>query len=101
MQAVAIEEFGDPTGMIVVKRPVPAPSAEQVLIRVEAIGVGGVDAVIRRGTLGSSYPAGMIPGSEVAGMVAAVGDGVDSSWVGRRVWAFTGTEGGYAEYRKM
>src|SRR4051812_34878069 len=98
MLAVVIEQFGDPSGMAVVERPVPAPSAGQVLIRVGAIGVGGVDAVIRRGTLGSSYRSGMIPGSEVAGTVAAVGDGVDSSWVGRRVWAFTGTEGAYAEY---
>ncbi|MDD0858410.1 zinc-binding dehydrogenase [Arthrobacter alpinus] len=83
--------------MVVVERPVPAPPLGQVLIRVEAIGVGGVDAVIRRGTLGSAYQTGMIPGSEVAGTVTAVGEGVNSSWVGRR-WAFTGTEGGYAEY---
>jgi NADPH:quinone reductase-like Zn-dependent oxidoreductase len=40
---------------------------------------------------------GHIPGSEVAGTVTAVGDGVDASWIGRRVWAFTGTGGGYVE----
>ena len=74
---------------------VPAPG--QLLIQTEAIGVGGVDAVIRRGTLGSSFPGGMIPGSEIAGRVVRVGDGVDESWVGRRVWAFTGVSGGYAE----
>jgi len=54
--------------------------------------------VIRRGTLGLLASAeGLIPGSEVAGTVTAVGDGVDSAWLGRRVWAFTGTSGGYAE----
>ena len=40
----------------------------------------------------------MIPGSEVAGTVVAVGAEVDPSWIGRRVWAFTGTAGGYAEH---
>jgi len=54
---------------------------------------------IRRGTLGSyGFAEGLIPGSEVAGAVTAVGDGVDPSWLGRRVWAFTGTSGGYAEH---
>lgn len=74
---------------------VPAPG--QLLIQTEAIGVGGVDAVIRRGTLGSNFPSGMIPGSEIAGRVIRAGEGVDESWVGRRVWAFTGISGGYAE----
>ncbi|MDV6271522.1 NADPH:quinone reductase, partial [Rhodococcus globerulus] len=36
-------------------------------------------------------------GSEVAGVVTQVGAGVEESWVGRRVWAFTGTGGGYVE----
>jgi NADPH2:quinone reductase len=95
--AVTIQEFGDPDGMVVVEVPAPVAGPGQVVLRVEAIGVGGVDAVIRRGTLGSGYEAGLIPGSEVAGVVTAAGDGVDASWVGRRVWAFTGIGGGYAE----
>src|SRR3954447_8376547 len=84
--------------MAVIDAPVPVPGAGQVLIQTEAIGVGGVDAVIRRGTLGSGFPVGMVPGSEVAGAITAVGAEVDASWIGRRVWAFTGTAGGYAEY---
>ncbi|WP_285115048.1 zinc-binding dehydrogenase [Leifsonia sp. fls2-241-R2A-40a] len=98
MRAIAIREFGDPSGMEVVDRPVPSPDIGHILIRVQAIGVGGVDAVIRRGTLGSSYPVGMIPGSEVAGTVISTGSDVDQSWMGRRVWAFTGVSGAYAEY---
>ncbi|MGO4301164.1 zinc-binding dehydrogenase [Leifsonia sp. RAF41] len=98
MQAITIQEFGDPSGLRVIDAPVPRASATQVLVRVEAIGVGGVDAVIRRGTLGRSFPEGMVPGSEVAGVVSAVGSEVDPSWIGRRVWAFTGTSGGYAEW---
>ncbi|PPJ04063.1 NADPH:quinone reductase [Nocardia nova] len=98
MKAVVIRTFGDPDGLAVVDRPAPAPAAGQVLISTEAIGVGGVDAVIRRGTLGGyGFEAGHIPGSEVAGTVTAVGDEVDTSWIGRRVWAFTGVGGGYVE----
>lgn len=83
---------------MVVDRPEPSPAAGEVLIDVAAIGVGGVDAVIRRGTIGDpGFRPGMVPGSEVAGTVVAVGGGVDPAWTGTRVWAFTGVGGAYAE----
>ncbi|GAA4596201.1 zinc-binding dehydrogenase [Planotetraspora phitsanulokensis] len=98
MKAVLIRTFGNPDGLEVVDLPVPVPAAGQVRIATEAIGVGGVDAVIRRGTLAAyGFREGHLLGSEVAGSVTAVGDGVDASWIGRRVWAFTGLSGGYAE----
>lgn len=85
--------------MAVIERPNPVPTSGQVVVATEAIGVGGVDAVIRRGTLGGyGFTEGLIPGSEVAGTVSAVGEGVDQQWIGRRVWAFTGTGGGYVEH---
>lgn len=97
MRAMTIQQFGDPSGMRLRDVPDPDPAAGEVLIRTEAAGVGGVDAMIRRGTLGSDHPVGIVPGSEVAGTVIAVGPGIDSELVGRRVWAFTGMTGGYAE----
>lgn len=98
VKAVVIKEFGPPEGLAVVDIPSPVPTAGQVLIAVEAIGVGGVDVVIRRGDLAAyGFRAGHIPGGEVAGTVTAVGDGVDPRLKGRRVWAATGTGGGYAE----
>ncbi|MEU4654094.1 zinc-binding dehydrogenase [Streptomyces sp. NPDC023723] len=98
MKAVAIKAFGGPEGLAVIELPVPVPGAGQVRIATEAIGVGGVDAVIRSGALAAyGYRTGHVPGGEVAGTVTAVGDGVDAGWLGRRVWAFTGTGGGYAE----
>ncbi|WP_405015171.1 zinc-binding dehydrogenase [Kitasatospora sp. NBC_01539] len=98
MKAVVIRTFGDPDGMEVVEVPVPVPAPGQVRIATEAIGVGGVDAVIRRGTLAAyGFREGHLLGSEVAGRIAAVGEGVDPAWIGRRVWAFTGLSGGYAE----
>jgi NADPH2:quinone reductase len=98
MKAVVIEKFGPPDGLAVVEVADPEPGAGQVLIDTEAIGVGGVDVVIRRGDLRQyGFRAGHVPGGEVAGTVTAVGDGVDPGWLGRLVWAATGTGGGYAE----
>ncbi|MGA5109037.1 zinc-binding dehydrogenase [Streptomyces pseudogriseolus] len=98
MKAVVIRAFGDPEGLEVVDLPAPEPGPGQVLVAVEAIGVGGVDAVIRRGALAAyGFREGHLLGSEVAGTVTAVGEGVDAAWTGRRVWAFTGLSGGYAE----
>jgi NADPH:quinone reductase len=98
MRAVAIQAFGGPESLAVIDLPDPVPAAGQVLIATEAAGVGGGDAMIRSGELAEwGFEPGYVLGSEIAGTVAAVGDGVDASWVGRRVWAFTDVGGGYAE----
>ena len=52
MRAVEIRAFGRPEGLAVVDIPDPRPADGQALIATEAIGVGCVDAVIRRGVLG-------------------------------------------------
>lgn len=98
MRAVVIRRFGDPGGMEMIDVAPPGAQQGQVVIETAAVGVGGVDAMIRRGTVADMHPvpAGLILGSEVAGVVSAVGAGVDQSWVGRRVWAFTGISGGYS-----
>jgi NADPH2:quinone reductase len=98
MRAVTIREFGSPAGLVLTELPEPITGPGQLLVEVEAIGVGGVDAVVRRGTVGgSAFQPGHVPGSEVAGRVIGVGETVDQSWIGQRVWAFTGVGGGYAE----
>ena len=98
MRAVAIRAFGGPEGLAVVDLPEPVPAAGQVLISTEAIGVGGVDVMIRSGALAAyGFVEGHVLGGEIAGTVTACGPGVDPSWAGRRVWAFTGVGGGYAE----
>jgi NADPH:quinone reductase-like Zn-dependent oxidoreductase len=98
VKAVAIRAFGSPEGLAVIDLPDPSPGDGQVLITTEAIGVGGVDAVILSGALTAyGFTEGHVPGGEVAGTVTAVGGGVDTSWLGQRVWAFAGLGGGYAE----
>jgi NADPH:quinone reductase len=99
LKAVSIRTYGSPDGLAVIDIPAPVPAAGQVLIATEAVGVGGVDTVIRSGAL-AAYgfnKEGHILGGEVAGTVTAVGDGLEASWIGRRVWGFTGTGGGYVE----
>lgn len=98
MRAVIIEQFGRPGRLASVELPDPIPAAGQVLVEVEAIGVGGVDAYIRSGAVAAyGFQPGFVPGGEVAGAVTAVGQDVDRSWTGRRVWAFLGLGGGYAD----
>ena len=98
VKAIAVQAFGGPEGLAVIDLPTPEPAAGQVLIATEAIGVGGVDAMIRSGALAAyGFQGGHILGGEVAGIVTAAGAGADPSWVGRRAWGFTGVGGGYAE----
>ncbi|HTU71985.1 MAG TPA: zinc-binding dehydrogenase [Trebonia sp.] len=98
MKAAAIQAFGRPEGIAIIDIPDPSPAPGQVLIGTEAIGVGGVDAVILSGALGGyGFREGHILGSEVAGTVIGVGQDADPSWLGQRVWAFTGLDGGYSE----
>ncbi len=95
LKPVEIQAFGRPEGLAVIDLPDPSPADGQVLIATEAIGVGGV---IRSGAIaGYGFKEGHILGSEVVGTVIAVGGGVDTSWAGQRVWAFTGLGGGYVE----
>lgn len=95
---MVIKRFGGPEGLAVADRPEPVPGPGEISVAVEAIGVGGVDVLIRSGALAAyGFGEGHIPGGEVAGTVTAVGAGVDPVWNGRRVWAFTGTGGGYVE----
>jgi NADPH:quinone reductase len=98
MRAIAIRAFGGPEGLAIIDLPEPHPGPGQVLVDVEAVGVGGVDVVVRSGSLGDwGFQPGHIPGAEAAGTVTAIGRDVDPAWVGRRAWAFTGAGGAYAE----
>ncbi len=79
------------------QRPVPQPSANEVLIRVAAAGVNYPDTLQRRGRYALPPGVSDIPGLEVAGTIAQVGDRVEGWRVGDRVCALL-AGGGYAEY---
>jgi NADPH:quinone reductase len=102
MHAIRQYEFGPPEVLRYEEVRDPEPGADQVRIAVEASGVHLIDTEIRNGD-GPAYYARpdlpMVPGREVAGVIDAVGPGVDESWAGRRVVAHLGlASGGYAEH---
>jgi NADPH:quinone reductase len=69
--------------------PDPEPGPGEVLVRVRFSGVNPGDTKKRRGWLGSSMPfPRVIPHSDAAGVIAAVGEGVDRARLGRRVWVY-------------
>jgi NADPH2:quinone reductase len=94
MQAIIVEKFGPADQLFLTSLPDLSPGQGEVVIELEAAGVGLVDVLQRQGRLGASAP-GYIPGVEVAGRVAAIGAGVDERLVGKRVFALG--QGGYAQ----
>lgn len=97
MKAIRIHQNGGPEVLTYEDVPDVTPGPGEVLIKVAAVGVNYADLMQRQGVY--PLPGGLpvIPGFEVAGTVAAVGDGVTAPAVGTRV--VTGIQGGgYAEY---
>ena len=97
MRHVAVTKPGPPDVMRVVDGPVPQPRTGEVLIDVAYAGVNRPDCAQRAGTYPPPPDASPILGLEVAGRVAAVGQGVTQWNVGDSVCALT-PGGGYAEY---
>lgn len=83
MRAVVLDRFGGPEVLTVTQRPVPTPGPGQLLVAVTACGVCGHDLLARKGALATSLPT--VLGHEIAGVVAATGEGVDGPAEGQRV----------------
>ena len=97
MTAIEISEPGGPGVLAPAEREVPEPGPGEVLVAVEAAGVNRPDVMQRQGLYPPPPGASDIPGLEIAGTVASLGDGVDTPAVGSRVCALV-SGGGYAEY---
>jgi NADPH:quinone reductase len=101
VHAIRQYEFGPVENLRYEELPDPEPGDGQVRIAVEASGVHLIDTAIRRGERMGYFPLPelpMIPGREVAGVIEAVGRGVDEELVGRRIVAHLGSaNGGYAD----
>jgi NADPH:quinone reductase len=95
MYAIEVEHTGGPEVLSLVEKPQPSPGPGEVLIKAEAIGVNFVDTYFRAGLYPHELP--FVLGAEVAGTVAAVGEGVSALRVGDRV-ATADAVGAYAEY---
>ena len=101
MRAAAIDRFGGPELLTIHTLPVPKHNAQEVLIAIDAAGVGIWDAKARQGAWAEREEFPLILGSDGAGIVAAVGSSVKRLAVGDRVYAYSydNPKGGfYAEY---
>ena len=83
MRAIQVQSFGGPEVLEVVQLDAPQPGPGQVLVDVAATGVNFIETYQRSGTYNVPLP--MVPGSEGAGTVFAVGEGVEDLRVGDRV----------------
>lgn len=97
MTAIEIAAPGGPEVLRPVRMPVPEPGAGQVLIRVAAAGINRPDVAQRQGLYPPPPGASPLPGLEVSGTIAALGQGVTGWAAGDRVAALV-AGGGYAEY---
>jgi NADPH:quinone reductase len=98
MKAIVVHEFGGPEVLKFEEVPAPKPAAGQVLVRVHAGGVNPYDTYMRAGTYAIKPPLPYTPGSDAAGVIEAVGDGVKKVQPGNRVYTAKTLTGAYAQY---
>src|SRR5919107_2057887 len=97
MKTITVEEFGEADVLRYVDAERPDPGEGEVLIEVRSAGVNYADTMRRRNQYVELQDLPFTPGSEVAGTVAEVGEGVEGVSEGDRVVSLLGTDG-YAEY---
>ena len=97
MTAVGFEAPGDPDVLQPITLPVPRPGPDEVLVKVAFAGVNRPDVIQRKGQYPPPPGASPIPGLEIAGTVAALGQGVTALIPGQAVCALV-SGGGYAQY---
>ena len=100
MLQVAVTRHGPPSVLKPRSVPVPSPGEGQLRIAVRAAGVNFADILVRQGVYPGAPRPPCVVGHELAGVVDAVGAGVDSVWLGQEVLALT-DYGGYAEYHVL
>ncbi len=97
MKAVLCKEFGTTDRLVVETVDDPSPGRGEVLVDVAAAGVNYPDTLTIRDMYQLKPQPPFSPGSELAGIVAGLGEGVGGVSVGDRVIALTGASGAFAE----
>ncbi len=102
MQAAYIERFGPPDVIRFGELPKPSVGAGDVLVRVAAVAVDGIDAYIRSGAYPVNAPMPFVIGRDLVGTVVETGPEVHRFRPGDRVWAnnqgYSGRQGSFAEF---
>jgi NADPH:quinone reductase-like Zn-dependent oxidoreductase len=100
MKAVRVHSFGPPQTLVLEDVSNPAAGPGEVLVRVEAAGVGPWDALIRSGKSVSPPPLPLTPGGELSGVVEFAGPGVHHVKAGDEIFGATNKRftGAYAHF---
>jgi NADPH:quinone reductase-like Zn-dependent oxidoreductase len=99
-RAVRFDRYGDRDVLYVADVEVPEPAIDEVVVEVRAAGINIGEVAIRSGALEASFPATFPSGegSDLAGVVSAVGDGVTDFAVGDEVLGWSWRRSSQAEY---
>jgi NADPH2:quinone reductase len=97
MKAWQVSEWGEPEQMTLAEIAIPDPKSGEVRIRNQAAALNFFDILQIQGKYQTKPPLPFTPGAEVAGVIDALGPGVDHLSVGDRVMG-SGGLGGFAEY---
>ncbi len=95
MKLIQVSQLGGPEELKLADAPTPVPAVGEALVRIAATGVNFIDVYFRIGHYKVDLP--FTPGSEAAGTVESVGEGVDTVKPGDRV-AYAMVRGSYAEH---
>jgi NADPH2:quinone reductase len=98
VKAIQVHAFGGPEQLKLDEIPTPKPAAGQVLVKVHAAGVNPYDTYMRAGTYPIKPQLPYTPGSDAAGVIESVGEGVKKVKPGDRVYTARTLSGAYAEY---
>jgi len=106
LKAVGVTDFGGPEVLKILELPDPVAGPGEILVRIHAAAVNPTDALIRSGEhvrmFGRTAPLPYVPGMDAAGVVIAIGDGVETDLkIGDHVMAFIAPGGSYGAYSEM
>ena len=99
-RAVRFDRYGDRSVLYVTDVPMPEPESGEVVVEVKAAAINPGEAAIRSGALADRFPATFPSGegSDLAGIVSALGEGVDEFAVGDPVLGFSFRRSSHANY---
>lgn len=98
MKAILVHAFGGPEVQKLEEIATPQPAAGQILVKIRAAGVNPADTYARSGNYAVLPPLPYTPGTDGAGVIEGVGEGVKKVKPGDRVYFAKGLTGSYAEY---
>ncbi|MFY7949251.1 MAG: alcohol dehydrogenase catalytic domain-containing protein, partial [Gemmatimonas sp.] len=94
MRCVVVREHGGIDKLQLTERPIPSPGPGEVRVRVRAIGLNHLDTWVRRGVPGHTFPLPLVPSSDAAGVIDALGPGASGHKEGDAVVVLPGVSCG-------